>query len=967
MLTLVCLACPGTARASVNVGQTPLVAGFDGEFQNGNWTETTQTFGCGSSSVDASADNVVLTTAFGCGAITALYVHSNADSGASLDGSVEFSYSITQSEAHSYEAIVGVTGGKSTVLTDSVPRQGRMALSIRAGEQVLFQIRKSQGFGESVLTISDFSFTPRTEGFNGSFAPDNWTPTTQAFGCGASTVVASASTVTLSTADGCGQIFAGYSHSNFGTGAPVAGSVAFHYEVQSSEPHAFEAFVSVSETESVMLSESTARSGKIAVSVAAGAQIGFAIRKLSGFGVSSLKISGFSFTPDQAGFVGSYANSKWTPTTQTFGCGSSSVVDSADAIVLATGDGCGQIAALYTHSESSGGAPANGRARFSFQLEQSSDHAYEATAGVAGGSTQILGNSPGGGTIEIPVLAGERLQFAIRKLSGFGVSTLIISDFSFTADAPGFSGAFDHSAWSPSTQSFGCGASSISTSASEVSLASADGCAQIAATYTYSNGGAGVTQSGTVELAYDIDVSTPHPYEVEIGVADGVTLTRADSLPSSGSATFSVEPGDQINFALRKQGSFGVSTLNITGFRFTPRSINFSGELDASHWIATTQTFGCGSSAVTATASTVELATSSVGDEFTCAAILARYSFDRGGAGASEDGMLRLSYDVSDTTGQYLADIVVPGRQSTVLAIDAGSSGALSFPWYAGEQLVIEIRKSSGGSRPTLTISGLEFTPGGGGGIDEPSLQNAALPEPNPPNASCPSGFFNARVSDGPGSGIQPGVFGLEVLLDAPGTRKLAGGLNFGGLIDVSQRGFAAVNLANSAGENQLLNISLSGSARPGLGSSLPVRLTIERRSGSTSVTVFEEVTNLTLSQAFQTTLEVPPGFYVASVAAEGFPVSEARGAPEGRFLFSLTTSFVGRPGGGFQGGAVVGGYHGENPFGDTSGFAAFCLATPHTISAKVFGAPTYGETRGARDLRLQVLDANQQVIHSVP
>jgi hypothetical protein len=249
---------------------------------------------------------------------------------------------------------------------------------------------------------------------------------------------------------------------------------------------------------------------------------------------------------------------------------------------------------------------------------------------------------------------------------------------------------------------------------------------------------------------------------------------------------------------------------------------------------------------------------------------------------------------------------------------------------------------------------------------DEPLLQEAALPAPVPPNASCPAGFFNARVDDGPGVGLQPGIFGLELLLDSPGARRLAGGLNFGGLVDVSQRGFAAVNIANSAGENQLLGVSLTGSARPGLGSSLPVRLNISRRVGADSTTVFEQVIDLTMSAPFQTTVEVPPGFYVAGVAVEGFAASEARGAPEGRFFFSLTTSFVDRPGGGFQGGAVVGGYHAENPFGGSSGFAAFCLATPHSISARVFGAPTYGAS-GARDLRLRLLDSNQEVIYSVP
>jgi hypothetical protein len=249
---------------------------------------------------------------------------------------------------------------------------------------------------------------------------------------------------------------------------------------------------------------------------------------------------------------------------------------------------------------------------------------------------------------------------------------------------------------------------------------------------------------------------------------------------------------------------------------------------------------------------------------------------------------------------------------------------------------------------------------------DEPLLLEAALPAPEPPNASCPSGFFNARVGDGPAPGFQPGIFGLELLLDAPGSRRLAGGLNFGGLVDVSRRGFAAVNIANPAGENQLLNVSLSGSARADLGSSLPVRLNISRRVGADSTTVFEEVTSLSLDQPFQATLEVPPGFYVAGVAVEGLSTSEAGGAPEGRFFFSLTTSFVDRPGGSFQGGAVVGGYHAENPFGGSSGFAAFCLATPHSVSARVFGAPTYGGS-GAGDLRLRLLDSEQQVLYSVP
>ncbi|MCC6593511.1 MAG: hypothetical protein IT479_09565, partial [Xanthomonadales bacterium] len=52
------------------------------------------------------------------------------------------------------------------------------------------------------------------------------------------------------------------------------------------------------------------------------------------------------------------------------------------------------------------------------------------------------------------------------------------------------------------------------------------------------------------------------------------------------------------------------------------------------------------------------------------------------------------------------------------------------------------------------------------GPLDEPGLTRFPLPAPNPPNASCPAGFFIASAEDGPGAGLTPGVFGMELLLD---------------------------------------------------------------------------------------------------------------------------------------------------------------------------------------------------------
>ncbi len=248
----------------------------------------------------------------------------------------------------------------------------------------------------------------------------------------------------------------------------------------------------------------------------------------------------------------------------------------------------------------------------------------------------------------------------------------------------------------------------------------------------------------------------------------------------------------------------------------------------------------------------------------------------------------------------------------------------------------------------------------------EPALIGAPLPAPNPPNEFCSSGFFIAQVDDGPAPGVQPGIFALELLLDSPGTRILAGGLNFGGLTDVSQVGFAGFNIANAANEDQRVDISLTGSSTANPTGNFPVRVTINRRTQTTTTQVFQTVTSINLTTPFVTSLIVPPGFYEATVAPEGFPPEAAGGEPEGQFFFSLASNFVDRPGGGFQGGTVAGGYHAENPFGGVSGFVGFCLGTPHSTSLQVRSMPTYGSS-GAGDLRIQVLDGPRNVIYSVP
>lgn len=247
--------------------------------------------------------------------------------------------------------------------------------------------------------------------------------------------------------------------------------------------------------------------------------------------------------------------------------------------------------------------------------------------------------------------------------------------------------------------------------------------------------------------------------------------------------------------------------------------------------------------------------------------------------------------------------------------------------------------------------------------LDQPRLAQFALPAPSPPNAGCPGGFFVATISDGPATGVVPGLFGVELLLDEPGTRTLAGGLNFGGTADIEQAGFAGFNIANAAGEPQRFNLRVTGNAIADGASSVAVRIRVARRSATASDTVYETTTSVSRAQAHVHSLVLQPAFYEVTVTPQtGTP----RGDADAQFFVEATTSFVDRPGGGFQGGAVVGGYHSAAPGIGVSGFAGFCLATPHTTSVRVLARPSYGD-QGAQDLRLRLLDEQSRAIAVLP
>jgi hypothetical protein len=254
-----------------------------------------------------------------------------------------------------------------------------------------------------------------------------------------------------------------------------------------------------------------------------------------------------------------------------------------------------------------------------------------------------------------------------------------------------------------------------------------------------------------------------------------------------------------------------------------------------------------------------------------------------------------------------------------------------------------------------------------GPGVDQPGVDDFALPTPNPAFANCPAGFFIATVDDGPGVGLSPGLFGLELLLDERDGQSLDGGLNFGGMIDVGQAGFAGFNVHNPANEPQRLDLNLSGYPISNRDVSLPVRIRVLRQpaAGDAEV-VYERITPLSMALPFVDSVVIQPGFHVVTVVPEGYPPSEKGGLAEGQIFFQLGTRFVDRAGGGFFAGAVVGGYHAPQPYNEVSGFAAFCISTPHTVSVRSYAAPEYGN-RGARDLRVKLYDHQRREILSLP
>ncbi|MCH8479781.1 MAG: hypothetical protein LAT56_17850, partial [Wenzhouxiangella sp.] len=226
---------------------------------------------------------------------------------------------------------------------------------------------------------------------------------------------------------------------------------------------------------------------------------------------------------------------------------------------------------------------------------------------------------------------------------------------------------------------------------------------------------------------------------------------------------------------------------------------------------------------------------------------------------------------------------------------------------------------------------------------DEPS---AVVALETDPDLSCP-GFYVLRTHAGPGS--EAGRFGAELNLTGSGRRTLQGGLNFGGRATASVRGFSAFNIANSADEQQEVEIEVTVGASG--------QLILERRSGGSVVAtpIDEPVSAGTSTHS----AIVEPGFYVVAFTPETNASTS--------YLVSALTSYIDRPGGGFQGGVVVGGYHDpERASGssESTGFAGFCIAEDRNVVVEVLSRPTYGSS-GSTSMAFSLSRSGQVVYDS--
>jgi DNA-binding beta-propeller fold protein YncE len=293
-------------------------------------------------------------------------------------------------------------------------------------------------------------------------------------------------------------------------------------------------------------------------------------------------------------------------------------------------------------------------------------------------------------------------------------------------------------------------------------------------------------------------------------------------------------------------------------------------------------------------------------------------------------GILRIQRPESSIASASAAVEVTPDGENLVVA-ESGNSASL---------LVYSIE--------TLELEPLPRT-------EVPDEPGATIFLDRVQGESC--GFYTAGLTLQ--EGAEEGFWGMEVLTTA-GNRLLEGGINLGGAFDADARnpGYGAFRIANDNNENQIVSIRIEATALPTEGflpENLGLSVQIVKGRGDR-----EPVTELvTGSNVIELEAELPPDFY--AVRIKSLP-----GSPRGTFLMPMTTKFVDRAGGGFQGGANVGGFITRRESGgSTTAFAGFCLSESQKVIIRTEAGTTRGPS-GAGNLVLTVKNRQKEVVQVV-
>ena len=218
-----------------------------------------------------------------------------------------------------------------------------------------------------------------------------------------------------------------------------------------------------------------------------------------------------------------------------------------------------------------------------------------------------------------------------------------------------------------------------------------------------------------------------------------------------------------------------------------------------------------------------------------------------------------------------------------------------------------------------------------------------------------PCGYFTSGLTLQ--DGAEGGTWGMEVLTTA-GNRLLEGGINLGGAFDADARsaGFGAFNIANRGNENQIVAVTINAEAIPTEGF-LPenLGLSVQIVNGAREP-VTDEIIG---SDHIEFEAELTPGFYIIRI--KSLP-----GSPRGTFSMGLLTRFVDRAGGGFQGGANVGGYIARKAGGSsTTAFAGFCISQNQNVIIRTEAGTTRGLI-GAGNLILTIKNRQREIVQEV-